>query len=55
LFKILAEELGKNRNSNKQTKFSRHEGSYLRKNTINLKIEKVKEFIQLGQLKFFLK
>jgi AraC-like DNA-binding protein len=51
LFKILAEELGKTETAISKL-FSRHEGVTLEKYTINLKIEKVKEFIQLGQLNF---
>lgn len=51
LFKILAEEFGKTETAISKL-FSKHEGVTLEKYTINLKIEKVKEFIQLGQLNF---
>ncbi|WP_040756536.1 helix-turn-helix domain-containing protein [Winogradskyella psychrotolerans] len=51
LFKILAEEFGKTETALSKL-FSKHEGLTLEKYTINLKIEKVKELIQLGQLNF---
>jgi|TARA_R110000796_G_scaffold35017_2_gene90028 AraC-like DNA-binding protein len=51
LFKILAVEFGKSETALSKL-FSKHEGVTLEKYTINLKIEKVKELIQLGQLNF---
>ncbi|MCK0145377.1 helix-turn-helix transcriptional regulator [Arenibacter sp. F26102] len=51
LFKTLAEEFGKTETALSKL-FSRHEGITLEKYTINLKLEKVKELIQLGQLNF---
>ena len=51
LFQILAKEFGKTEAALSKL-FSKHEGVTLEKYTINLKIEKVKELIQLGQLNF---
>lgn len=51
LFKLLGVEFGKTETALSKL-FSRHEGLTLEKYTINLKIEKVKELIQLGQLNF---
>ncbi|MEN3322212.1 helix-turn-helix transcriptional regulator [Mariniflexile soesokkakense] len=51
LFKILANEFGKTETAISKL-FSKHEGITLEKYTINLKIEKVKELIQVGQLNF---
>ena len=51
LFKTLAEELGKTETAISKL-FSKSEGITLEKYTINLKIEKVKELIQLGQFNF---
>jgi len=51
LFKTLAEELGKTETAISKL-FTKNEGVTLEKYTINLKIEKVKELIQLGQLNF---
>ncbi|MCK0156142.1 helix-turn-helix domain-containing protein [Cellulophaga sp. F20128] len=51
LFQILGKEFGKTETAISKL-FSKHEGVTLEKYTINLKIEKVKELIQLGQLNF---
>jgi AraC-like DNA-binding protein len=51
LFKSVAEDFGKTETAISKL-FSRSEGITLEKYTINLKIEKVKELIQLGQLNF---
>ena len=51
LFKTLAKEFNKTETAISKL-FSKSEGLTLEKYTINLKIEKVKEFIQLGQLNF---
>jgi len=51
LFQSLAEEFGKTETALSKL-FSKSEGMTLEKYTINLKIEKVKEYIQLGQLNF---
>ncbi|MBT2160250.1 helix-turn-helix domain-containing protein [Zobellia barbeyronii] len=51
LFQSLAEEFSKTETALSKM-FSKSEGMTLEKYTINLKIEKVKEFIQLGQLNF---
>ncbi|CAM4146841.1 AraC family transcriptional regulator [Zobellia roscoffensis] len=51
LFQSLAEEFGKTETALSKL-FSKSEGVTLEKYTINLKIEKVKEYIQLGQLNF---
>ncbi|GAA4298577.1 helix-turn-helix domain-containing protein [Aestuariibaculum suncheonense] len=47
----VAKKLGKNYSALSKT-FSKHEGMTLEKYLINLKIEKVKEYIQLQQLNF---
>ncbi|WMI64154.1 helix-turn-helix transcriptional regulator [Aestuariibaculum sp. YM273] len=47
----VAKKLGKNYSALSKT-FSKHEGITLEKYLINLKIEKVKEYIQLQQLNF---
>lgn len=51
IFKTLAKEFGKTETALSKL-FSKSEGVTLEKYTINLKIEKVKEYIQLGQLNF---
>ncbi|WP_347372596.1 AraC family transcriptional regulator [Aequorivita sp. Q41] len=51
LFKVLAKEFGKTETSLSKL-FSKHEGVTIEKYTIDLKVEKVKELIQLGQLNF---
>ncbi|MFN0729983.1 helix-turn-helix domain-containing protein [Polaribacter gochangensis] len=51
LFKLLAKEFGKTETVISKL-FSKHEGLTIEKYIINLKIEKVKELIQLGQLNF---
>ncbi|WP_077406997.1 helix-turn-helix domain-containing protein [Cellulophaga omnivescoria] len=51
LFQVLAKEFGKTETALSKL-FSKSEGVTLEKYTINLKIEKVKEHIQLGQLNF---
>ena len=51
LFQSLAKEFGKTETALSKL-FSKSEGMTLEKYTINLKIEKVKEYIQLGQLNF---
>ena len=51
LFKSLGQEFGKTETAISKL-FSKSEGITLEKYTINLKIEKVKELIQLGQLNF---
>ena len=51
LFQALAEKFGKTEAALSKL-FSKSEGLTLEKYTINLKIEKVKEHIQLGQLNF---
>ncbi|WP_041557832.1 helix-turn-helix domain-containing protein [Cellulophaga algicola] len=51
LFKSLGQEFGENETAISKL-FSKPEGITLEKYAINLKIEKVKELIQLGQLNF---
>lgn len=51
IFQALAKEFGKTETALSKL-FSKSEGVTLEKYTINLKIEKVKEYIQLGQLNF---
>ncbi|MGJ8731615.1 MAG: helix-turn-helix domain-containing protein [Cellulophaga sp.] len=51
IFQSLAKEFGKTETALSKL-FSKSEGITLEKYTINLKIEKVKEYIQLGELNF---